>query len=342
MILVLNCGSQSIKWKLFSEKLKKEKEGKAVVADTKDYTSILLKELESLSDYKEKIKVIGHRIVHGGGKYKRPVALNADILLALEKFGSLAPLHNPFNILGVKTSERVFPGVKNIAVFDTDFFTDLPELSTTYALPSGIIEKFGFKRFGFHGISHEYIANVASKKLKKPINKLKIIICHLGGGSSITAVKNGKPVDTSMGFTPMEGLVMMTRSGDIDPGIVLKLTEEFSAEKAGEILNKDSGVVGICRSGQMLDVLEKIKRGDKSAKLALDVFAYSVKKYIGAYFAVLGGCDALVFTGSIGSGSAKIRGMIIKNIGFLNKTKVLAIKTDEELAIAEKIINIKI
>jgi acetate kinase len=341
MILVLNCGSQSIKWKLFSENLKKVKDGKVEVLDEKEYGDFLLKELEGLAEYKEKIKIVGHRVVHSGGKYKSLIVLDDDVLMGLEKFSQLAPLHNPYNILGAKTAERVFLEAKQIAVFDTDFFSNLPETASSYALPKDIIEKYGFRRFGFHGISHEYVASEAAKKIGKPLNKLKVITCHLGGGASITAIENGKAIDTSMGFTPMEGLVMMTRSGSIDPGIVLKLAEELSVAKTEEVLNKNSGVAGICRTGEMLDVLEKIKRGDKSARLALDIFVYSIKKYIGAYFAILGGCDLLVFTGAIGSGSSKIRNMICKDLNILKQTKILAIKTDEELAIAQKIIKIK-
>jgi acetate kinase len=338
MILVLNCGSQSIKWKLFSDSLKKIKENDIAITDHRNYVDFLLGELEKLSEHKADIRIIGHRIVHGGDKFTNITALDKDTLMELEKVNKLAPLHNPYNILGVKTAERVFPEAKQFGVFDTEFFANLSDIARAYAVPKEITEKYGFKRFGFHGISHEYVAKIASEKIKKPFNKLKIITCHLGGGASIAAIKNGKPMDTSMGFTPMEGLVMTTRSGSIDPGIILDLAEEFTVDKTREILNKESGLMGMCHTGEMLEVLEKIKNGDKLAQFALDVYAYSVKKYIGAYFAVLGGCDALVFTGSIGSGSAKIRNMITKNIDILKKTKILAIKTDEELAIAQKII----
>jgi acetate kinase len=214
-------------------------------------------------------------------------------------------------------------------VFDTEFFANLPEKSYTYALPEHLKREFGFRRYGFHGISHEYV----SSKLKAK----KIISVHLGGGASITAIKDGKVIDTSMGFTPMEGLVMMTRSGNIDAGIVLELVKKFGPEKTSEILNKESGLKGICGQGDMLGILEKIKEGDQKPKLALEIFVHSVKKYIGAYFAILGGCDVLVFTGSIGAGDPKTRRMVCKGLDILNKTKVLAIKTDEELAIAQKI-----
>ncbi len=341
MILVLNCGSQSIKWKLFSEKLKKVKGGDVSVADDKDYGNILLTEIEKLAEYKADIKIIGHRVVYGGKKFKNLAVLNSDSLLELGKFNRLAPLHNPYNILGAKTAERVFPLVKQVAIFDTEFFDNMPEVAKIYALPKEITEKYGFRKFGFHGISHEYVAQKAAEKIKKPLNKLKIITCHLGGGASIAAIKNGKPIDTSMGFTPMDGLVMATRSGSIDPGIILELAEDLSVERTKEMLNKESGLMGICHTGEMLEVLEKIKREDESAKLALNIFAYSIKKYIGAYFAVLDGCDVLVFTGSIGAGLPKTRNTILKDLNILKNTSILVIKTDEEMAIAQKIIKVK-
>jgi len=205
-------------------------------------------------------------------------------------------------------------------------------------------KKYGFRRFGFHGISHEYAARTAAEKVKKKFNKLKIISCHLGGGASITAIKKGKVIDTSMGFTPMEGLVMMTRPGDIDTGIVLRLAEIFSLKRTNKILNFESGIKGITGENNMLEVLKKAKKGNKKAKLGLEIFIYRIQKYIGAYFAILGGCDLLVFTGAIGSGSLKVRNRICKNLNILKpasrqsgNTKILAIKTDEELAIAKKI-----
>jgi len=351
-ILVLNCGSQSIKWKVFlpaqagDEKLKVVKEGKCAVLGQENFQKSLEDELKKID--RTKINLVGHRVVHGKNIFIEPAKITEENLKELEKLNNLAPLHNPFNVLGIKVCQNIFnPStssgqvVPQIAVFDTEFFKDLPEKAYTYALPENIVKEFGFRRYGFQGTSHEYVAKKAAELIKKPFNKLKIITCHLGGGASITAIKNGKAIDTSMGFTPMEGLVMMTRSGDMDSGIVLELVREFTLEKTKEILNKESGVKGICGEGDMLKVLEKIKMGDKKAELALDVFVHSIQKYIGAYYAILGGCDALVFTGAIGSGSAGIRDMICKDFKILGKTKILAIETDEELAIAQKIINYK-
>ncbi len=342
MLLILNCGSQSIKWKLFEapsspgDSLKLIKSNKTEILDARDYKKTLKTELDGLA--RENISLIGHRVVHGDKIFIKPTKITEENVADLEKLNNLAPLHNPYNVLGIKACHDIFRGVLNIAFFDTEFFSELPEVAYTYALPENIKNEFGFRRYGFHGISHEYVAKMAAKALKKPYNKLKIITCHLGGGSSITAIKNGKVIDTSMGFTPMEGLVMMTRAGNMDSGIILEIAKKYGAEKAEEILNKDSGVKGICGEGDMLKVLEKVKLGDRKYKLALDVLVYSIQKYIGSYFAILGGCDVLVFTGSIGSGLKITRNMVCKNLTILGKTKVLAIETDEELAIAQKII----
>ena len=339
MILVLNCGSQSIKWKLFRKKnLKLLEEGEKSVFNSNNFEEILFREVNKLKNkYFDKIQKIGHRVVHGGEKFRKPIKITKQVLKELEKFNKLAPLHNPFNILGIKVAKKVFPKVPQIAVFDTEFYKDLPEKAYIYPLPEKIRKKYKIRRFGFHGISHEYAAKEAVKRIKKPFEKLKIITCHLGGGSSITAIKNGKVVDTSMGFTPMEGLIMMTRSGDIDAGIVLELVKKFSLEKVDKILNLESGLKGICGEENMLEVLKKAKQGNKKAKLALDLFVYRIQKYIGAYFAILGGCDLLIFTGTIGFFSAKIRNMICRDLTILKNTKILAIKTNEELSIAQKI-----
>jgi len=312
MILVLNCGSQSIKWKVFSNDLKLKKEGSREIFKERSLAKILKEELKSIN---EEITLVGHRVVHGGDKFKKPTKITRSILKELNQLCKLAPLHNPFNILGIKISKKVFPKAKQIAVFDTAFYASLPEKAYSYALPKELRKKY--RRFGFHGISHEYAVDKVDKKHDK-----KVISCHLGGGASITAIKNGKAIDTSMGFTPMEGLIMMTRSGDIDPGIVLEL-----GKKAKYILNYQSGIKGISGYDNMLDLLKS------KNKLALDMYVYRIQKYIGAYNAILGGCDILIFTGTIGYGSAKIRKMVSSVL----KTKVIAIKPDEELAIAKKI-----
>ncbi len=339
MILVLNCGSQSIKWKLFADNLKLKKEGRQEVFNSKKYREILEKDLKRLDNCQKEIKIVGHRVVHGGEKFRGLTKITKRVLKELEKFNKLAPLHNPFNILGIKVASEIFSKAKQIAVFDTGFYKDLPEKAYIYPLPENLRKKYGFRRFGFHGISHEYAAKTAAQKIKRPFKKIKIITCHLGGGASITGIKNGKAIDTSMGFTPMEGVVMMTRSGNLDPGIILYLNKK--TKNLDYILNKESGIKGICGFSDMREVLKAIKKRNKKAELALEIFVYSIQKYIGAFFAVLGGCDLLVFTGTIGFRSLKIRNMICRDLNILKNTKILAIKTDEELAIAEKIHPVK-
>ena len=316
MILILNCGSQSIKYKIYTKSLKLIKEKQVDFFGEKKFKRILRKELLSID---EEINLIGHRIVHGGEKFRKPVVITRTVLRKLKGI-KLAPLHNPFNLLGIKITSRRFPRTKMIAVFDTGFYEDLPEKASLYPVPGD------FKKFGFHGISHEYVSNQYPNK--------KIISCHLGGGTSITAIKNGKPLDTSMGYTPLEGAMMMTRSGDIDPVIVLQL-----GKKAEKILNYESGVKAICGEVDMRDVLKRVEKKDKTAQLALDIYCYKIQKYIGAYYAILGGCDILIFTGAIGFGSEKIRKMITKDLKILkaSKTKIVAIEPNEALAIAQKI-----
>jgi acetate kinase len=325
--------------------LKLLKQGKRDVLSPAGWEKILEEELCKVS---EDISLAGHRVVHGGDIFTKPLKITSENLAELEKISHLAPLHNPYNILGIKVCQKFFTKAVQIAVFDTEFFANLPECASTYALPENIAKEFGFKRYGFQGTSHEYVARKAAEIVKKPFNKLKIITCHLGGGASVTAIKNGKAIDTSMGFTPLEGLVMMTRSGNIDAGIVFELVKKFGIEGADKMLNKDSGMKGISGEGDMLSLFEKMKQKDANAKLAFDVFVYSIQKYIGGYFAILGGCDVLVFTGSIGSGNPKTRNAVCKNLDILKKparrgggTKVFAVETDEELAIAQKIIKLK-
>lgn len=325
MILILNCGSQSIKWKVFNKKLKLIKDGRKNAFSKFGFKRILKKELGSI---KENINCVGHRVVHGGREFTEPTKITKEVFKKLKKLNKLAPLHNPYNILGIKVAQRVFPEVQNIAVFDTQFYKNLPNKSSLYPLPEYLTKTF--KKFGFHGISHEYAAREAAEEMGLDFDKIKIISCHLGGGSSITAIKNGEAVDTSMGYTPMEGLMMMNRSGDIDPGIIIEL-----GKKAKQILNYESGIKGVCGESDMLKVL---KRKDKKAKLALEIFAYRIRKYIGAYFAILNGCDLLVFTGAIGSGDIRIRKMILDDLDIIKNVKIVAIKPNEELAIVKKIL----
>jgi len=326
MILVLNCGSQSIKWKVYDKKLKILQQGNRSVLNSSEFEAGLMSELGKIT---EEIDLIGHRVVHGGPNFAKPLKITPEALQELEKISHFAPLHNPYNLAGIKICQKIFKEAKQFAVFDTEFFSTMPQVAYSYALPKNL----EFRRYGFQGTSHQYVASFA-KKAKK------VITVHLGGGASVTAIRNGKAIDTSMGFTPLEGLVMMTRSGNVDAGIVLELVKQFGIEGTEKMLNKESGIKGLCGEGNMLNVLDMIKKGDNQAKLAFNVFVYSVQKYIGSYFAILGGCDVLIFTGSIGAGNPKTRNAISK-MDILKKTKILAIKTDEELAIANKILKIK-
>ncbi len=336
MIVVLNCGSQSLKYKVFDCNFKLIRKEEKRIEKKGDYVKIIEKELNKLSFLGKKIDKVCHRFVHGGEKFREPTIVTDKNLKELKRCINYAPIHNPYNILGIEISLKTFPKAKQIVVFDTGFYNHLSEKVFTYPLPEKIRKKYGFRKFGFHGISHEYVTKEGSKKIGKPFKELRIISCHLGGGASITAIKKGKAIDTSMGFTPLEGLIMTTRSGDIDPGILIQLGRDLSFKKLEEILNRFSGIKGLSGLSEMKEVLKAVKKGDQKAKLALDIFVYRIKKYIGSYFAILGGCDLLIFTGAIGSGSKKIRGMIVKDLKILEKTKILSIQTNEELLMAKK------
>lgn len=334
-ILVINSGSTSLKYKLFNiDNLEEEKRsniqniGQDKVKNHKEALVIALKEIGDL----ERIKVVGHRVVHGGEEFTKTTQIDSNNLGKLEKYNDLAPLHNPANLMGIEASMNLLPEAPNYACFDTAFYKDLEEEVYRYAIP----EKFKVRKYGFHGLSHQFVI----EKYKN--SNSKVISCHLGGGCSITASIGGRAIDTSMGFTPMEGLVMMSRSGDIDPGVItyLQRKENLGAEEIDKLLNFESGVYGICGEKNWLNVLKRMKDGDKLAKLAFDIFCLRVKKYIGAYYAELGGLDILLFTGSIGSGDSKTREAVCKNLPFLNEIKVKAIKTNEGLQIAKQIIKL--
>jgi len=320
-ILVLNSGSSSIKYKFFDKETLLDK---GLVSDL----GSILKKIDV------KIDACGHRVVHGGDRFKESVLIDEDVIKAIEHFSELAPLHNPPALLTIRESMKLLPGIPHVAVFDTAFFQTMPECAYLYAIPYALYEKHKIRKYGFHGTSHKYVAGQAASILKKPIDKLKIIACHLGNGCSITAVKNGKAIDTSMGLTPLEGLIMGTRSGDIDPTIVSYIMKKqgVDIDRAIEILNKESGLLGI--SGISNDMREIVrKKDDKRSGLALKMFAYRIKKYIGAYIASMGGVDAVVFTGGIGENHPNLVKEICKGV-VSSKVKILSIPTDEELMIA--------
>jgi acetate kinase len=355
-ILVINSGSTSLKYKLFDENEKELKSGKLVdVVETEKAVKSILKEIGGL----ENLIAVGHRVVHGGDKFHKPVLLSDEIIGELEKFNELAPLHNPYNLAGIKAVQGFLPAVPQFAVFDTAFYFDLPEVAKTYAIPKNLAEKYKIRRFGFHGISHEYAMQEAAYALtpnpspasaakrergarfgKKEIMSCpcNLITCHLGGGWSVTAIKNGKPVDTSMGWTPMEGLIMMTRPGDIDAGIVVELIKNSSMDEVYNLLNHESGIKGLTGLDNFQDVLKETSFGYKDAKLAFDLAVYKLVKYIGSYWAVLDGhVDAIVFTGAIGAGNPMTRNAVMKKLKFLGDVPMIVVKTDEELAIMRKI-----
>jgi len=305
------------------------------------------------------ITAVGHRVVHAGEKFAYSVLLKEEVMDALKECISLAPLHNPPNIMGIEACKQIMPDVPMVGVFDTAFHQTMPKQSYIYPIPYEYYEKYRIRRYGFHGTSHKYVAERAAAMLGKPVEELKIITCHLGNGASITAVKNGISVDTSMGFTPLEGLAMGTRSGNIDAAIIKFLMEKenISIAKADEILNKKSGVLGISGvSSDFRDIEEAANKGNERAQLALDVYVHYVKKYIGAYAAVMNGVDAIVFTAGLGENSASMRSSICKDMSYLgveldeaknnvrgketdvskdgSKVRVLLIPTNEELMIA--------
>jgi len=305
------------------------------------------------------IKAVGHRVVHGGEAFSDSTLITEKVISVIRKYIELAPLHNPPNLLGITACKNLLHNVVQVAVFDTAFYQTMLPYSYIYGLPYELYKKLGIRRYGFHGTSHKYVAIRAAQILKKPLRHIKIITCHLGNGCSITAVKNGRAIDTSMGFTPLEGLIMGTRCGDIDPAIVFYLMdkEKLTVEEINDLLNKKSGLLGISGvSNDMRDVYKAAREGNKRAKLAFDVFVHRIQKYIGTYSVSMNGVDAIVFTAGIGENHAPTRKAVCKKLKFLgikidpkknlskvkekiitvpeSKIKVMTVPTNEELMIA--------
>jgi acetate kinase len=280
-----------------------------------------------------KPEAVGHRVVHGGAKFSESVLIDRDVIKAIEEFSELAPLHNPPSLMTIKEAMRILKGTLQVAVFDTAFHQTMPDYAYLYAIPYNLYKKYGIRRYGFHGTSHRFVAQEAARHLKRPLEKLNLITCHLGNGCSITAIKSGKVIDTSMGFTPLEGLVMGTRSGDIDPVIISYIIEKegLNVQEVLELLNKKSGLLGI--SGISNDVRDIMRKKSMRATLALKVFVYRAKKYISAYIGIIGRIDAIVFTGGIGENQPKLRREICKDL-VEPDVRVLVIPTNEELMIA--------
>ena len=338
-ILVLNSGSTSLKYKLFSEySLKVLRSGNfRNLSKKSDYSNAfknLIKQIGDLSN----IKIVGHRIVHGGDKFLKPTIINDQNFKTLSKFDHFAPLHNPYALQILKLARVHIPDVSHLAVFDTSFFTTLPDKAKVYAIPLKYYKKHNIQRFGFHGISHEYIVKQVAQKLKKKLSSINLITCHLGGGSSVVAIKKGRAIDTSMGFTPMSGLVMMSRCVDLDPGLIFYLNNNFnlSNNQIYNLLNLESGIKGLFGKNDFLELLKAVKGKDKRAQLAFDIFIYSIQKYIGSYYGILGKVDAVVFTGAIGAGDPYTVNKIKQGLSILKETKIFRIKADEEVAIAKE------
>ena len=389
-ILVINSGSSSVKYKLFDVKNEKElakgiveriglrksnlshiAAGKKKVKLSKaipNHNAAIKLALDYLTDKKHgaiqdvsEIGAVGHRVVHGGEEFSDSVIITDRVIKVIKSYFKLAPLHNPPNLLGIKVAKKLLPKVKHIAVFDTAFHQTIPPSAYLYALPYSFYEKEKIRRYGFHGTSHKYVALKTAEILKKPLAKLKLIVSHLGNGCSITAVKNGKSINTSMGFTPLEGLVMGTRSGDIDPAIIFYLMNKknLSVDDVDNLLNKKSGLLGMSGvSSDMRDVYKEVKKGSRKAKLAFEVFIDRIQKYIGSYIVAMDGVDAIVFTAGIGENHAPTRSAVCKRLSFLgvkidprknntaakekimttkdSKVKVLVVPTNEELMIARE------
>lgn len=311
----------------------------------------------------EEIEAVGHRVVHGGEYFSTATLITEDTKAKIRELASLAPLHNPVNYKCIEFAESTFPMAKQIAVFDTAFHQTIPDKAFRYAIPAPLYEEQKIRVYGFHGTSHDYVSKKAMEWLRNP--DAKLISIHLGNGCSITAIDSGKSIDTSMGFGPLSGLIMGTRSGDIDPSVLLHLMEQdgFSPEKLSQLLNKKSGLQGLAGSNDMRDVRAKAKTGDQHAELALKMYAYRIKKYIGAYIAILNGLDAIIFTAGVGENDAQMREDICAGLEYLNiridinkntakssvireintdgeTVKILVIPTDEELEIARQTFSI--
>ena len=345
--------------KEFSPKVKNHKDALKSICDI-----LVDKEVGVIKELSE-VQAIGHRVVHGGERFTKPAIVNSNVKDAIKDCFALAPLHNPANLSGITACEKIFADTPNIAVFDTAFHQSMPPEAYLYAVPYDLYTKYSIRRYGFHGTSHHFVAIATGKYLNKPYDHMKLITCHLGNGCSMAAISNGNVLDTTMGMTPLEGLVMGTRCGDIDPAIVLRLIELGKGRnEIDDILNKQSGLLGVAGIGSsdMRDIIKAEKQGDQQALRARRMFTRRIVKYIGSYYALLGGADAIVFTGGVGEWSDYARWKILKNLGCLgisvdrkknektlgkkgiistpeSKSTVIVMPTDEELMIAQSVVS---
>lgn len=375
-VLVLNAGSSSIKYQVFDMQ-----QQQALLSGGIDCIGETGSDVRSHHDALERIvanlraehiigdeyglDAIGHRVVHGGERFQQPALIDADVIHAIRDMIPLAPLHNPANLDGIEVAQRLFPNLPQVAVFDTAFHQSMPAQAFHYAVPKELYEQHKVRRYGFHGTSHQYVARQAVAYLQAPASDLNLITLHLGNGCSVTAIEGGKSVDTSMGMTPLEGLVMGTRCGDVDPALYfyLQRASGLLSEDIEHLFNRRSGLKGLCGVSDMREVQQRAESGDMDAQLAESLFAYRVRKYVGAYFAVLGRVDALVFTGGIGEHSAHMRELICDKLDVFNvlpdlernrnvgqgiqafeqaasAVKLLVIPTNEELEIARSTVDL--
>jgi len=394
-ILVVNCGSSSVKYQLIDTKTEialakgmvsrigmsasvlthkpHDRPEVKVSGEILDHivaieyvVSMLMSPNHGVIKDRSEIQAIGHRVVHGGEEFTDSVLITPELMQRLRSLIELAPLHNPHNIRGINACQKTLPNVPQVAVFDTALHLTMPPYAYIYGIPYVLYKRYSIRRYGFHGMSHRYVSQRAAAMVGKPITELKIIACHLGNGASVTALDGGSSIDTSMGFTPLEGLLMGTRSGDLDPAVILHVMarEELSLHEANTLLNKHSGLAGISGiSSDMREIVETAKEGNERAQLALNIYCYRLKKYIGAYTAALGGLDVLVFTAGVGENSAEVRSLTCRNLEFLgvaldknkneettatetdistpdSKVRVLVIPTNEELVIAKDTLRI--
>jgi len=371
LILVINCGSSSAKYQLFSVRGRSfDPVGKGAIERIGDKGARLVCKHAGKSSFKKdvfcpdhyaaisiitdalrdthkgvikdlrEISGVGHRVVHGAEAFKTSALITKSVLRSVSKLSNLAPLHNPPSVLGIKACMALLKDIPQVAVFDTSFHQTMPAYAYTYGIPYALYKRYGIRRYGFHGTSHRYVSVEAARRLNMPLKRLKLITFHLGNGCSVTAVKGGKSLDTSMGFTPLEGLLMGTRAGDFDPAIVMYLLGKrgYSLKKVGDLLNKRSGLLGISGlSNDMRDLVKASRAGNKRAALAIEIFCYRIKKYIGSYAAVMGGVDAVILTAGIGENHPWLAKKLSKELGpVLGKdVAYITIPTDEELLIAQ-------
>ena len=368
-VLVVNSGSSSLKYQLFDMKsetrLAKGLVERIGCGGPKDHAEALKNVVAQLGDAAKGIDAIGHRVLHGGEVFTDSALMNKANMAKAKKLVKFGPLHMPANLGGIEACEKIFKGVPNVGVFDTAFhIATMPECAGMYAIDPKFYKKYGIRKYGFHGTSHKFITQAAAKFLKKPLSKVNLVTCHLGNGSSLAAIKNGRVVDTTMGLTPLAGLVMGTRCGNIDPAAVLSImeAEHLTPHEADTLLNKKSGLLALTGSSDCRDICAKAAKGDRHAELALEMLAYRVALYLGGYNTIIGGADAIIMTGGIGENSTEVRERILKRLGALgikvdkkanakrgetivistkdSKIPVVVIPTNEELMIARDTVRV--